>query len=58
MLKAIRKITELTKAFGLWIAGNSVEIIWCIITVICVFMSIKFYQISGEFINTFKAFFE
>jgi hypothetical protein len=56
MLKFIRKITSLTKSFGLWIAENSVEIIWCLITLVCAYMAVKLYQVGGEFINTFGVF--
>ena len=56
MLKLIRKITSLTKSLGLWIAENSVEIIWCIISVICAGMAVVLYRVAGEFINTFGVF--
>jgi hypothetical protein len=56
MLKLIRKITDLTRKFGNWIAENSVEIIWCIISVICAGMAVALYRVAGEFINTFGVF--
>jgi hypothetical protein len=56
MLKVIRKITDLTRKFGNWIAENSVEIIWCIISVICAGMAVALYRVAGEFINTFGVF--
>jgi hypothetical protein len=56
MLKLIRKITDLTRKFGNWIAENSVEIIWCIISVICAAMAVVLYRVAGEFINTFGVF--
>jgi hypothetical protein len=56
MLKLIRKITSWTKSIGLWIAENSVEIIWCIISVICAGMAVALYRVAGEFINTFGVF--
>jgi hypothetical protein len=56
MLKLIRKITDLTRKFGNWIAENSVEIIWCIISIICAGMAVLLYRVAGEFINTFGVF--
>jgi hypothetical protein len=46
----------LTRQFGNWIAENSVEIIWCIISVICAGMAVLLYRVAGEFINTFGVF--
>lgn len=58
MLKLTKKASEYTKKFGNWIAENSVEIIWSLISIICAGMAVLLYRISGEFINTFTAFFE
>lgn len=58
-MKALtRKATEYLKRFGNWIANNSVEIVWSLITLICAAMAVILYKVSGEFINTFKVFAE
>jgi len=58
MFKLTKKATDILKALGKWIDNNAVEIIWCLITLICASMAIVLYKIGNEVINTFKVFAE